>query len=170
MDEIRAVPPNGYRVVSLFTGAGGSCCGFAMAGFRTLWASEFVPAARDTYTANWPDTILDGRDIRQVQPEEILDAVGLRAGEVDVLEGSPPCASFSMAGKRHKEPYIQASEPSGVAELIRPTPVAVPTHRQGLARLSDVTDLPRAGIAQGVDRNRALVITHLCAAFLSVPP
>jgi len=100
MAEIAAVPSNGLRLVSTFSGCGGSCLGFKMAGFRVLWASEFVHAAQETYRANHPDTPLDTRDIRLVQPEDILSKVGLEAGELDVLEGSPPCASFSMAGKR----------------------------------------------------------------------
>ena len=33
---------------------------------------------------------------------EILGAIGMKAGDVDVMEGSPPCASFSTAGKRQK--------------------------------------------------------------------
>jgi len=71
-----------------------------MAGFKMLWASEFVPAAQEVYRLNHPNTILDTRDIRKVQPQEILDAIGLQVGELDLLDGSPPCASFSTAGKR----------------------------------------------------------------------
>jgi DNA (cytosine-5)-methyltransferase 1 len=100
MAEIAAVPWNGYRVVSTFSGCGGSCLGYRMAGFRVLWASEFVLAAQQTYQANHPDSILDTRDIRTVRPQEILHAIGLQAGELDLLDGSPPCASFSTAGKR----------------------------------------------------------------------
>jgi DNA (cytosine-5)-methyltransferase 1 len=92
----------GLSVVSTFSGCGGSCLGFEMAGYDVLWSNEFVPAARDTYALNHPKTTLDGRDIRTVKPEEILEAIGLRAGELDVLQGSPPCASFSTAGKREK--------------------------------------------------------------------
>lgn len=102
MAEIAALPWNGYSVVSTFSGCGGSCLGFKMAGYRVLWANEFIPAAQETYRANHPGTILDTRDIRTVQPSEILAAIGLKIGEVDVLEGSPPCASFSTAGKREK--------------------------------------------------------------------
>lgn len=90
----------GLKVVSTFSGCGGSCLGFEMAGFDVVWANEFVPAAQDTYRANHPHTPLDGRDIREVKPEEILEVVGLERGELDVLNGSPPCASFSSAGKR----------------------------------------------------------------------
>ncbi|MDO8605087.1 MAG: DNA (cytosine-5-)-methyltransferase, partial [Phaeospirillum sp.] len=71
-----------------------------MAGYRVLWASEFIPAAQETYRANHPGSILDTRDIRKVRPQEILAAIGMKAGEVDLLDGSPPCASFSTAGKR----------------------------------------------------------------------
>jgi DNA (cytosine-5)-methyltransferase 1 len=100
MAEIAGLPWNGYKVVSTFSGCGGSCLGFKMPGFKVLWASEFIPAAQDTYRANHAGVIVDTRDIRQVRPEDILDATRLRAGELDVLEGSPPCASFSTAGKR----------------------------------------------------------------------
>lgn len=100
MAEIAATPWNGRRVVSTFSGCGGSCLGFRMAGFRVVWASEFVPAAQETYRANHPGAHLDTRDIREVRPEDILEQTGLAAGEVDVMEGSPPCASFSTAGKR----------------------------------------------------------------------
>jgi DNA (cytosine-5)-methyltransferase 1 len=103
MTEIAAFPDNGFNVVSTFSGCGGSCLGYRMAGFKVLWANEFIPSAQETYRANHPDSILDTRDIRIVQPKEILKAVGLMAGEIDILDGSPPCASFSLAGKRERD-------------------------------------------------------------------
>lgn len=89
MAEIASFPKNGLRMVSTFSGCGGSCLGFKMAGYRVLWANEFVPAARDTYAANHPDTHLDARDIRTVTAESIRSIVG--DDEIDVFEGSPPC-------------------------------------------------------------------------------
>lgn len=101
MAEIAAIKPNGFKVISTFAGAGGSSLGYRMAGFRILLASEFVPAAREVYAANAADgTALDGRDIRDVDPLEVLNRLNLSPGELDVLDGSPPCASFSTAGKR----------------------------------------------------------------------
>lgn len=101
MEEIRALPWNGFTAASTFSGCGGSSTGYRMAGFKLLWASEFIDAARDSYKANAaPHTIVDGRDIREVQPEDILKATGLKPGELDLFDGSPPCASFSTAGKR----------------------------------------------------------------------
>lgn len=102
MAEIEAIPWNGFTAVSTFSGCGGSCLGYRMAGFKVLWASEFIPAAQEVYRLNHPKSILDTRDIRKVKPEEILEAIGLKVGELDLLDGSPPCASFSTAGKREK--------------------------------------------------------------------
>lgn len=100
MAEIEALPHNGYTAVSTFSGCGGSCLGYRMAGFRLAWANEFIPAAQESYRANHADTILDTRDIRKVQGADILAAIGKRVGEIDLFDGSPPCASFSTAGKR----------------------------------------------------------------------
>lgn len=103
MTEVAAVPWNGLTVASLFAGCGGSSLGYRMAGFRVVWASEFVPAAQDSYRANMaPGTVLDGRDVRLVKPGEILDATGLALGDLDLLDGSPPCQAFSTAGRRDK--------------------------------------------------------------------
>lgn len=103
MAEVRALEPSGLRAISFFAGTGGSSLGYRMAGTRMLWANEFVEAARDCYRANAdPRTIIDGRDIRLIQPEDVLSQIGLARGDVDILDGSPPCASFSTAGKRAK--------------------------------------------------------------------
>lgn len=101
MEQIRSMSWNGFNAISTFSGCGGSSTGYRMAGFKVLWASEFIDAARDSYAANKaPYTILDGRDIRQVQAEDILKAINMKPGELDLFDGSPPCASFSTAGKR----------------------------------------------------------------------
>lgn len=102
MAEIRALPHNRFNVISTFSGAGGSSLGYKMAGYRVLWANEFIPVAAETYHINHPDTYLDTRDIRKVKATDILERTGLDVGELDLLDGSPPCASFSTAGKREK--------------------------------------------------------------------
>lgn len=104
MEEIRKVEGiNNYNVVSTFSGAGGSCLGFKMAGYNILWANEFIPAAQEVYKLNHKNTYLDCRDIRNVTPKEILNKINLEVGELDVFEGSPPCASFSHCGLGSKE-------------------------------------------------------------------
>lgn len=87
--------PSGLKAASLFSGGGGSSLGYRMAGFEVVFASEFIEAARETYAANWPTTPLDPRDVRELSAEDVLRATGLKVGELDVLDGSPPCASFS---------------------------------------------------------------------------
>ena len=104
MEEVRAVPWNGLTVASTFAGCGGSSTGYRMAGFRILWANEFDAHSRECYAANMREgTVLDGRDIRAVEPGEVLSACSLAEGELDVLDGSPPCQTFSTAGRRRMD-------------------------------------------------------------------
>lgn len=100
MAEVNTLPWNGFSAASSFSGCGGSSLGYRMAGFRVGWASEFIDAARDCYRANFPATYIDPRDVREVTPGDVLKACGLKEGELDVFDGSPPCASFSTSGKR----------------------------------------------------------------------
>ncbi len=103
MAEIAATSWNGFRVISTFAGCGGSSTGYRMAGFKIALANEFVPSAQASYAANKAEeTVLDGRDIKVVDADSILRATGLARGELDVLDGSPPCQAFSTAGKRAK--------------------------------------------------------------------
>lgn len=102
MQEIAALPWNGYKVASTFSGGGGSCLGYRMAGFRVVYANEFIPEARKTYKANHPNSYLDGSDIRDLTPELLLERAGVERGELDIFDGSPPCSAFSTAGSREK--------------------------------------------------------------------
>jgi DNA (cytosine-5)-methyltransferase 1 len=116
LEEIARLPRSGLTAVSTFSGCGGSCLGLRMAGYSVAWASEFVPAAADTYRANCDSaTVLDTRDIRDVQPGDILAAAQLDVGQVDLMEGSPPCRSFSTGGKRQRG-WGQVSHYSGGVE------------------------------------------------------
>ncbi len=102
MSEIEALPKNKLRVVSLFSGCGGSSLGYKMAGYDVAAACEFVEAARDCYAANFPKTPIYPGDVRALEPAELMRIAGVKEGGLDVLDGSPPCASFSLAGKREK--------------------------------------------------------------------
>lgn len=102
MAELAKPRRNAPVVASTFSGGGGSCLGYWLAGFRVAWANEFVPAAQHTYRANHPHTFLDERDIRTVTAAEILEQLGLEPGALDLFDGSPPCQSFSTAGKRER--------------------------------------------------------------------
>lgn len=92
-----------YKVISTFSGAGGSSYGYKLAGLDVVAANECVPFAVSSYKANFPNTIMFDKDIRTLTSKEIFDATGLKRGELDVLDGSAPCQSFSMSGLREEK-------------------------------------------------------------------
>ena len=89
-----------FNVVSLFAGCGGSSTGYRLAGGRVLAINEFVEHAYHCYSQNYPDTYVFNDDVRNLSGKDILDKLNLKVGDLDILDGSPPCASFSMAGIR----------------------------------------------------------------------
>ena len=103
-DVMMASEARKFNVISMFAGGGGSSTGYRLAGGVVLSASEFVPEAARTYRKNFPDCKVDKRDIREISAndESVVDFLamaGLKPGELDVLDGSPPCSEFSVAGK-----------------------------------------------------------------------
>ena len=87
-------------VISTFAGCGGSSLGYSMAGFRELLAVEWNDNAVATFKLNFPDVPVYHGDIAKLSVEECLELTGLEPGQLDVLDGSPPCQGFSTAGKR----------------------------------------------------------------------
>jgi len=87
-------------VLSTFAGCGGSSLGYSMAGFRELLAVEWDDNAVATFKLNFPDVPVYHGDIGKLSVEECLKLAGLEPGQLDVLDGSPPCQGFSTAGKR----------------------------------------------------------------------
>jgi DNA (cytosine-5)-methyltransferase 1 len=90
------------RVISLFSGIGGSSEGYILAGADVLASVEFLDYQAKVYRDNHPTTKLYEEDIRTLDPLAILKDLGLKVGELDVLDGSPPCSSFSVSGKGSK--------------------------------------------------------------------
>jgi len=74
--------------------------------FRVLACVESERASCETIRANrsagrlHENVKVFERDITDLDPQEVLDAVGLEVGEVDLVAGGPPCQSFSTAGRR----------------------------------------------------------------------
>lgn len=91
-----------FTVISTFSGGGGSSIGYKLAGGDVLLANEFVETASNTYKANFPDTPVLCGDIKTLNGSDFLTAANLKVGELDVLDGSPPCSAFSTAGKKSK--------------------------------------------------------------------
>jgi DNA (cytosine-5)-methyltransferase 1 len=88
-----------YTVISLFAGGGGSSLGYKMAGFKELLAIELDKNAVETLQANFSFDIWR-TDITQLKDGEILNRCNIKKGELDILDGSPPCQGFSTVGKR----------------------------------------------------------------------
>ena len=91
-----------FNVLSTFAGGGGSSTGYRLAGGKILAINEFVEEAQNTYRENYPNTLIIPGDIKKLTGKDFLDKIGLKPGELDLLDGSPPCSAFSTAGKREK--------------------------------------------------------------------
>lgn len=89
-----------FEVVSTFAGGGGSSTGYRMAGGKVLLAVEWDENAVETYRANYPDTPVFHGDIADLGVDDCLQRIGKEPGELDILDGSPPCQGFSLAGRR----------------------------------------------------------------------
>ena len=91
-----------FTYISFFAGGGGSSAGYKLAGGDCKFVNEFQQVAVDTYLANWPDTPHICGDIKNVTGQQIMEMTGIRKGELDILDGSPPCPPFSMSGTKQK--------------------------------------------------------------------
>ena len=99
-----------FKVISTFAGGGGSSTGYRLAGGKVLVINEYVPVAAETYAENYPDTVILPGDIKELTGQDFLDAAGVGVGEIDILDGSPPCSAFSVSGSLshniHEEEHI----------------------------------------------------------------
>ena len=96
-----------YRVVSLFSGAMGLDIGLEQTDrFEVVACVEKEHAFCQTIRANHrtgrlcKNLKVFQRDISRLDPREVINAIGIAPGELDLLVGGPPCQSFSTAGKR----------------------------------------------------------------------
>jgi DNA (cytosine-5)-methyltransferase 1 len=101
-DVKKASAQNKFTVVSCFAGGGGSSTGYRLAGGNILLINEFVEEAIASYKKNYPDTPVLVDDIKKYAGKDFLNKISLKEGELDILDGSPPCSAFSVAGKREK--------------------------------------------------------------------
>lgn len=91
---------NNLNVFGTFICGGGSTMGYKLAGFNHLGGVEIDPKVAAVYKVNHNPKYLYVEDIREFVkrndlPEELYN--------LDLLDGSPPCSSFSMAGNREKD-------------------------------------------------------------------
>lgn len=80
-----------YKVISLFSGAGGLDLGFNKAGFKTVMANEFDKKICPTFRSNFPDVTLIEGDVRNISSSNFPDGI-------TGIIGGPPCQSWSEGG------------------------------------------------------------------------
>ena len=105
-------------VFSCFACGGGSSFGYKLAGFDVLGCNEIDPKMMEAYKANHnpkyaylePIQIFK---LRNDLPDELY--------QLDILDGSPPCSSFSMAGNREKDWGKEKKFREGQAEQVLDT-------------------------------------------------
>jgi len=84
-----------YRIVDLFSGAGGFTRGFVETGrFKSVFANDFEKNMAETYNYNYGDHCRYG-DINA-----ILNDKSFRFPEADIVIGGPPCQGFSLLNKK----------------------------------------------------------------------
>lgn len=93
------IQKNNYNVFGTFVCGGGSTMGYKLAGFNHLGGVEIDPKIANVYKLNHNPLFFYNEDIREFNkrndlPKELYN--------LDILDGSPPCSTFSMAGSREK--------------------------------------------------------------------
>lgn len=99
LSDLSAPEPGAPTVFSCFACGGGSSMGYKRAGFDVLGCCEIDPRINAVYRANLNPRhsfVMDVREFNELgsYPDELMG--------LDVLDGSPPCSTFSMAGDREK--------------------------------------------------------------------
>lgn len=88
------------KVFSCFACGGGSTMGYKLAGFDVIGHNDIDPKMIEVYKENHKPKYSYLESIttfakRKDLPKELYN--------LDILDGSPPCSSFSMAGNREKD-------------------------------------------------------------------
>lgn len=99
LEDLNKRPKNGCTVFSCFSCGGGSSMGYKLAGYTVVGNCEIDPDMMRIYKENnHPEYsfLMDIRDFAKLPDDEIPE----KLKRLDVLDGSPPCSVFSMAGSR----------------------------------------------------------------------
>ena len=90
---------HGSTVFGTFICGGGSSMGYKLAGFHHLGGVEIDPKVAEVYRHNLRPEMLYVEDLRKFnRRDDLPDALY----NLDLLDGSPPCTTFSMTGLREK--------------------------------------------------------------------
>lgn len=87
------------KVFSCFSCGGGSTMGYKLAGFDVLGCNEIDPKMMACYIENHHPKY---SYLESIETFKLRDDLPKELYNLDILDGSPPCSSFSMAGNREK--------------------------------------------------------------------
>ena len=96
--DLKAVPQNGIKVMSTFACGGGSSMGYKRAGCEIIAANDIDPEMAWHYKRNLKPPLYYLCPIRDLLTSDLPPELFA----LDILDGSPPCSTFSMAGSREK--------------------------------------------------------------------
>ena len=105
--------------IDLFSGCGGLTLGLKQAGFKVVGAVEIDSLAVETYRHNHPEVFLWSQDIRRITGPQILKALNLKRGQLDLLAGCPPCQGFSSMRRLNGKRRIRDEQNDLVFEYLR---------------------------------------------------
>ena len=88
------------KVFSCFACGGGSTMGYKLAGFDVIGCNEIDPKMIEAYKVNHNPKYAY---LEPIQTFKMREDLPQELYELDILDGSPPCSSFSMAGNREKD-------------------------------------------------------------------
>lgn len=90
-------------VFSCFACGGGSTMGYKLAGFDVIGCNEIDPKVNELYVKNLNPKYNYCCDIRELVGKAKRGELPKELYSLDILDGSPPCSSFSMIGNREKD-------------------------------------------------------------------
>lgn len=117
LSDLEAVQKNGLKVFSCFHCGGGSTMGYKLAGYEVLGGVEIDPEMMAVYRANHHPKysyLMGVQEFNKIPNSEIPKELF----ELDILDGSPPCSSFSMAGSREKAWGVKKKFREGQSEQV----------------------------------------------------
>lgn len=89
------------KVIDLFCGVGGLSYGFAHNdNFEIVAANEILSNMAKAYSLNHPAVKVYIEDIKNFGAEKIEKDLNIKASEIDIIVGGPPCQAYSTVGKR----------------------------------------------------------------------
>ncbi len=96
--DLKSIEQNHMTVMSTFSCGGGSTMGYKLAGFDVIAANDIDPEMARHYKANHNPKHYFLCPIKDLITNELPGELF----NLDILDGSPPCSTFSMAGSREK--------------------------------------------------------------------